>query len=89
MAIVPALKDFISWTFAEIPSVIRVYANQEGKIFYVRVVIADYRNRSVRMSVYEKEKEIINKFESFDFDFGVFPEDIALGDSLELTYRRQ
>ena len=88
MAIVPAMKDFISWAFAEIPSVVRVYANQEGRVFYVRVVITDYRDRHIRRSVYEKEKEIINKFESFDFDFGVFPEDVVLGDSLELTYRR-
>lgn len=89
MVLTSALKDFIASGFASIPEVERVYAlrHPREEVVYVRVVLPR-SDRVLRDKVYAKEKETIDAFEVFDFDFGIVTASDSIDPTLELVYKK-
>ena len=88
------LRDCIAFEFALTPEVAFVYtALRSNEIFYAWIVIDEF-DRAVRMKIYERQREIIDEFPMFQFDFYVIGldgrnVDDLIGDpSMHLTYRR-
>ena len=91
MTLVSSLRDFIASGFASIPEVERVYTAREAgaDVVYVRVGVRDPSDRDLRFRIYAKEKEIIGEFHMFNFDFDIFPTELAPPDpSMELAYSK-
>jgi len=89
MALTSDLKDFIASGFASIPEVERVYTLRHSpeEVVYVRVV-AGRSTRAIRDRIYAKEKEIIDVFNVFDFDFGIVASPEAVDPALKLVYKK-
>ncbi len=88
MALISTLKEFIASGFASIENVERVYTLRRPReeVVYVRVVLPQ-SNPDLRRKVYAKEKEIIDAFEVFEFDFGIVASHESV-DLLELVYKK-
>jgi hypothetical protein len=89
MALTSDLKDFIASGFASVPEVERVYTLRHPRehVVYVRVVVAR-SDRTVRDRIYAKEKQIIDAFDTFDFDFGIVSSPESVDPTLKLAYRK-
>jgi hypothetical protein len=89
MAMTSNLKDFIASGFASILEVERVYVVRQPreKIVYIRVVLPN-STRELRQQIYAKEREIIDAFGAFEFDFGIVATAEAIDPSLHLAYRK-
>lgn len=89
MALTSDLRDFIAMGFAGIPEVEMVYTLRHAReeIVYVRVVVPR-SDRAVRDKIYDQEKEIIDAFSIFDFDFGIVSSADAVDPTLKLVYKR-
>ncbi|HUG82489.1 MAG TPA: hypothetical protein VML01_12550 [Bryobacterales bacterium] len=89
MALVPALNDYIAFSFQGIPEVERIYARrQQDNVYYVRVAVKSDSDAGVRHSIYSKEQEIIKEFEMFDFDFDILLASDLMDQFIPLVYQR-
>jgi hypothetical protein len=93
--LVPTVKHFIALKISAVPQVENVFTmvDEAIKTMYVYTVIDDF-DALVRTKIYEKEKEIIDEFGMFDFDFHVISRmgaplsECVNEPSIELTYQR-
>jgi len=90
MSLTSNLKDFIAAGFASIEEVERVYTVRRPRedVIYVRVVLQG-DDRNLRKKVYAKEREIIDAFEIFEFDFGIASSLDSIDPTLELVYKKK
>lgn len=65
-----SLMRSIAKCMSDLTQVERVYIRFDGRVFYTWVVI-EQRDREVQNTVYEREKEIINRVHDYGFDFNV------------------
>ncbi len=89
MALTSDLKEFIAIGFASVPEVERVYTlrHPRAQVVYVRVVVP-HSDRTVRDRIYAKEKQIIDAFDVFDFDFGIVSSPESIDPTLKLVYKK-
>jgi hypothetical protein len=89
----PSLKDSIALGLGSVPDVQAVFTMHQDNIFYVWAVVSR-SEPDVRRSLYIKEKELIDSFVAFDFDFSIVssrgrdPLSVLSDPSLELAYLR-
>ena len=67
------LKDTVAFDLGySVPEVQAVFAFFDNRVLHVWAVVPTH-DRSICPQIYAKEKEIINQFDSIDFDFNVVP----------------
>jgi len=68
------LKDSVAFEIGySVPEVQAVFALlQDNRVLHVWAVVREH-DRGVYRKIYAKEKEIIKRFDSIDFDFSVVP----------------
>jgi hypothetical protein len=93
--IAPTIKHFIAAKISSIAEVERVLTmlDKVNKILYVNTVVNDF-DANIRSKIYDKEAEIIDEFEMFDFSFNIISRrgrEVAqciTDPGLELTFKR-
>lgn len=65
------VESLISSRLALVPDVESVWKSREGRVFYVWSVV-NHSSADVRRRVYEKEREIIDELQEYEFDFSIF-----------------
>jgi hypothetical protein len=66
----PALRDFIRFSFGSIPDVLAVFVSVHDRLCHVWTMV-EKSSPETRKQVYEKEKVLIGQFNQVDFDFNV------------------
>jgi hypothetical protein len=93
--LVPTAKHFVALKISAVPEVENVFTmvDDAARTLYVYTVVDDF-DAKVRSRIYEKEQEIIDEFEMFDFDFHIISRmgaplsECVSEPSIELTYQR-
>lgn len=87
-----SLSKFIGLRMSELPTVERVYSKCRGRVFYTWIVI-EQRDKQALRQIYEREVEVIKRFQDFGFDFyviyrsGADIESLVSGD-VELVFKK-
>jgi hypothetical protein len=63
-----ALNEFIAFELSLVPEVEFVFTAFRNDVFYVWVIV-DKFEEEVRGRIYGREKDIIDEFQGFEFDF--------------------
>jgi len=90
-----SVRDFIAGELSLVPEVELVFVSRKDRQFHVWTVV-DAFERSVREKIYAHEREIIDEFDSIDFDFNIIsrrgrPLDeatVKLNSETDLAFRR-
>jgi hypothetical protein len=86
------LNEFIAEEISRVSDVDHIFTAFRNNVFYVWILLERFET-TVRESIYEREKVIIDEFPMFDFDFYIVatekqnPEDLISG-SVELVYEK-
>ena len=68
--LMPMLRDSIALAIGSISEVQAIFTNSQDRVFYVWCVVTD-SDPSIRRRIYAKEKELIDSFSDFEFDFSI------------------
>lgn len=88
------LTDFVAYEFSQIREVDAVLTARHNNLFYVWIIV-DQFDKGVREKVYSREKEIINGFKQFDFDFNIISRrgrdmnELISDPMMTLTFKRE
>jgi hypothetical protein len=89
----PNKRHFIAFLIACLPEVESVYTMAQDDFLHVYTVVNAF-DATVRKKIYEKELQIIDNFDKFDFDFNIIsrggrPLSEVINDpGLELSFQR-
>lgn len=88
------LRDFVAFEFSLVPQVDYVYtALRDNGVFYAWI-LTDKFELPIREAIYKRERDIIDEFPMFEFDFYIIArrgrdvEDLIGDPSVHLTYGR-
>jgi len=93
--LVPTCEHFMALMISSVPQVEHVFTmvDDRAKTIYVYTIVDDF-DAATRYKIYEKEKQIIDEFDMFDFDFHIISRmgaplsDCVNEPSIQLTYQR-
>jgi hypothetical protein len=69
-ALTLTLKQFVAFEMASIAEVESVFALREGNLWYINTIVPDF-DPLVDKKIFQKEGEVIDEFEMFNFDFNI------------------
>lgn len=88
------LTKFVSFEFSLVKEVETVLAAQYNNLLYLWVVV-DKFDKAAREKIYAREREIIDEFREFEFDFNIISRrgrdlrELISDPTLVLTYQRK